>query len=75
MKTAEKITNMIYDKIRADLLSARLKSRETEDGDKLPLVDYLSKGNTIKSGITEIDDIVEQIDIEDLLHEFASQAE
>lgn len=75
-KSAEEILpfiNKIYDKIREDLRGARLMNVETDDGDRYPLLDHLSNTNTIKSGLEEIDNIVEQIEIEDLLEEYASQ--
>jgi len=72
--SAEDLINKIYDKIADDLKSARLERIITDDGDQYPLVDHLSGGdNTIKTGLSEINYIVEQIEIEDLLKEYASQ--
>ena len=71
MKTKEEIKNKVYDKIRDDLKGSRMEGYNTDDGDKYPLLDYLSKGTTIKEGLSEADNIVEQIDIDDLLQEFA----
>jgi len=76
MKTKEQtadLLNKIYDKIAEDLKHSRLEQWETDDGDKYPLLDFLSKEATIKEGLSEINNIVEQIDINDLLKEYASQ--
>ena len=78
MKTSEPkptkeeiLKNAIYDKIKEDLIAARLNSWETDDGDKYPLLDHLSKGENIDSGILEIDNIVDQIEIDELLIQYA----
>lgn len=72
-KTAEEIKNKIYDKITDDLKSSRLEGLETDDGDKYPLIDFLSSGNTVKTGLSEVHNLVEQIDIDELLKEYAQQ--
>lgn len=70
-QTAEEIKNKIYDKITDDLKGSRLEGLETNDGDKYPLIDFLSSGTTIKEGLSEVHNLVEQIDIDDLLKEYA----
>ena len=67
----EILRNAIYDKIKDDLIAIRLDSWETEDGDKYPLLDHLSSGENIDSGILEIDNIVDQIEIDELLKQYA----
>jgi hypothetical protein len=67
----ETLRNAIYDKIKDDLIAIRLDSWETEDGDKYPLLDHLSSGENIDSGILEIDNIVDQIEIDELLKQYA----
>ena len=63
----EQIINKIYDKIRDDLLHAKLLYWEEDDTNKYPLVDHLSSGSDISTGRDEIDNIIEQIEIEDLI--------
>jgi hypothetical protein len=63
----EQIINKIYDKIRYDLLHAKLLYWEEDDTNKYPLVDHLSSGSDISTGRDEIDNIIEQIEIEDLI--------
>ena len=63
----EQIINKIYDKIRYDLLHANLLYWEEDDTNKYPLVDHLSSGNDISTGIDEINNLIEQIEIEDLI--------
>jgi len=72
-KSAEGMINKIYNKIADDLKSARLEGWNTSDGDKYPLKDYLSQHGTIQTGIDEINNIVEQIEIEPLLKQYAEQ--
>jgi hypothetical protein len=63
----EQIINKIYDKIRDDLLHAKLLYWEEDDANKYPLVDHLSSGNDISTGRDEIDNLIEQIEIEPLI--------
>lgn len=63
----EQIINKIYDKIRDDLLHAKLLYWEEDDTYKYPLVDHLSSGNDISTGRDEIDNLIEQIEIEPLI--------
>lgn len=70
-RTAEELKNKIYDKITDDLKGSRLEGLETDDGDKYPLLDFLSSGTTIKEGLLEVHNLVEQIDIDELLKEYA----
>jgi len=63
----EQIINKIYDKIRDDLLHAKLLYWEEDDTNKYPLVDHLSSGNDISTGRDEIDNLIEQIEIEPLI--------
>ena len=61
MKLTEEQKQKICDLIEKSLNSARLKNHKTDDDDNLPLVDYLSTGDTILEGKEEISNIVEQI--------------
>lgn len=63
MKLNEEQKQKICDYIADGLFDAKLKSVVCEDNpdDKLPLVDLLSTGDTIKEGKEEINHIVEQI--------------
>lgn len=63
----EQIINKIYDKIRDDLLHAKLLYWEEDDTNKYPLVDHLSSGDDISTGRDEIDNLIEQIEIEPLI--------
>jgi hypothetical protein len=63
----EQIINKIYDKIRDDLLHAKLLYWEEDDTNKYPLVDHLSSDDDISTGRDEIDNLIEQIEIEDLI--------
>lgn len=64
----EQIINKIYDKIRDDLLHAKLLYwEEDDDTNKYPLVDHLSSGDDISTGRDEIDNLIEQIEIEPLI--------
>ena len=63
----EQIINKIYDKIRDDLLHAKLLYWEEDDTNKYPLVDHLSSGDDISTGRNEIDNLIEQIEIEPLI--------
>ena len=65
----EQIINKIYDKIRDDLLHAKLLYWEEDDTNKYPLVDHLSSGDDISTGRDEIDNLIEQIEIEPLIDE------
>ena len=73
-KATDEMINKVYDKIRDDLHSVTLAGFETEDGDRFPLIDLLSSGKTIQSGINEIEEIVEQIEIEGLLRQYTQQS-
>jgi hypothetical protein len=62
MKLDEKQKQNICDLIKRSLnLSVRLQGFLTDDEDNLPLVDFLSTGQTIKEGQEAIENIVEQI--------------
>jgi hypothetical protein len=61
MKFTEEQKQKICDLIEKSLNSAKLKYYKTENEDNLPLVDLLSTGETIKEGLDEIENIVEQI--------------
>ena len=61
MKLTEEQKQKICDLIEKSLNSARLKNHKTDDDDNLPLVDYLSTGDTILEGKEEISNIVEQV--------------
>lgn len=51
----------LYDKIEESLNSCTLLNIKDEDGNDLPLVDFLSLGETIKGGQEEIENLVDQI--------------
>jgi hypothetical protein len=61
MKLTEEQKQKISDLIQQSLSSVRLKNLKTDDDDNLPLVDYLSQGETILDGKEEIENITEQI--------------
>lgn len=61
MKLLNREKNKICKYIRESLESASLKHFYTDDGDKLPLLDFLSSSDTVKEGKEEIENIVEQI--------------
>ena len=67
METRKEKINQIYDKIRDDLRHATMLYFEEDDSNKLPLLDYLSSGEDVSTGIDEIDNLIEQIEIESLI--------
>jgi len=73
-KSAEEIINKVYDKIREDLRHATMLYFDEDDCNKYPLIDYLSSGSDISTGIDEINNLIEQIEIEPLLEAYASQS-
>ena len=58
---AEEIKQAICDEIQKSLNGAKLKHIFTDDEDAMPLVDWLSIGDTIAEGQEEIENLVEQI--------------
>jgi hypothetical protein len=58
---AEEIKQAICDEIQKSLNGAKLKHIFTDDEDAMPLVDFLSTGDTIAEGQEEIENLVEQI--------------
>jgi len=61
MYLTEEQRQTICDSIQDSLRRATLKNYATEEGDSIPLVDFLSDGNVISMGIEEIDYLVEQV--------------
>lgn len=59
--TAEEMKQAICDEIQKSLNGAKLKYIFTDDEDIMPLVDFLSTGDTIAEGQEEIENLVEQI--------------
>jgi hypothetical protein len=62
MKLTEEQKQKICDLIEKSLNGAKLQNIKDEDGDALPLVDFLSTfDESVKEGQEEISNIVEQI--------------
>lgn len=70
MKLTENQIKEICEYIQKTLLSATLLHFMTEDGEKFPLLDYLSSEETIKEGREEIENLVEDIYIDLMSFEF-----
>ena len=61
MKLTREQKNKICDYLEESLSRTRLMNIYGDEGEHLPLVDWLSTGNTIKEGKEEIQNIVEDI--------------